>query len=103
MNNIEQMPILQTINQFAPGRVSRRFAFNERPFHTESSAGVKSGTHQILVNDYAITNEYLGEFSPNVNQNNSIDSFQVYRPWTIKLSKVEKINREKFFQQQLYT
>ena len=92
---IEQMPILQTINQFAPGRVSRRFAFERGALsHWSPLPELKSGTHQILVNDYAITNEYLGEFSPNVNQNNSIDLFQVYRPWTIKLSKVEKINRE---------
>ena len=63
--HMKQMPILQTINQFVLEECQEDLRSNEEALsHWSPLPELKSGTHQILVNDYTVL-WYLGR---NVNQ-----------------------------------
>ena len=89
----ESMPILQALNQFPPGRVSRRFAFERGALsHWSPLNELENGIQEIDIRTYAAELEYLGEFVPTANIPNSSESIKVFRPWKINLNKVDKVN-----------
>ncbi len=73
------MPVASTLQQLAPGRVTRRFAFERGGLHHWSRLDPDQ-PHQILrVEDYAEQAEPVGMFTAQG------EAFQVYRPWRIRL------------------
>ena len=74
----ESMPILQALNQFPPGRVSRRFAFGRGAPSLVSLDELENGIQEIDIRTYAAELEYLGEFVPTANIPNSSESIKVF-------------------------
>jgi len=83
---VDSLPIVQALQQLAPGRVTRRFA-HERgglchwfPLNTDDDVQV------IRISDYARLNESLGEFT-GIGDDGSSISMNVYRPWEVRLAR----------------
>lgn len=87
---VEAMPILQALNQFPPGRVSRRFAF-ERGALSHWVPIEPAPTEQIIeVGVFAEESEYIGTFVGRMNGGTNPDAVPVYRPWTMRLARVTR-------------
>ena len=87
---VEAMPILQALNQFPPGRVSRRFAF-ERGALSHWIPIEPAPTEQIMeVGVLAEESEYIGTFVGRMNGGTNPEAVPVYRPWTMRLDRVTR-------------
>ena len=87
---VELMPILPALEQFAPGRVSRRFAFERGGLcHW---IPIKSGRTQqnFEIETMAEQKEYLGTFVGRVNTQVPTAPVPVHRPWTMRLQPVTR-------------
>lgn len=81
---IENMPALQALTQLAPGRVTRRFAFERGSLSHWVAVDPSIPVQSIRVSDYAIEHEYVGAFRGTCNETNG-EWFQVYRPRTVRV------------------
>lgn len=84
----DALPIVQALQQLAPGRVTRRFAY-ERGALSHWFPLNLDADHQIIpIGDYARLNESLGVFTGTADDGSSI-TLQVYRPWEIRLTRTQ--------------
>ena len=84
----QPMPILQALKQFAPGRVSRRFA--NRRGRLSHWVPIDRDLQQQSLNvfSFAKSSEYVGAFKSNLNELDVVDEFHVYRPWSFEVHNV---------------
>ncbi len=83
----ESMPILQALNQYAPGRISLRYAYEIGDIFHWYPIEKKSGNQNIIITDYLNKSEHIGTFKNSINTEVQGQEINVYRPWEIKLSK----------------
>jgi len=81
----ESMPIVQALQQLAPGRVTRRFAFERGGLYHWAAISTEHDQSYLKVDDYARQNEYLGEFE-GLDQDGIKRRFPVFRPWIVELT-----------------
>lgn len=84
---LENMPIVQALQQLAPGRVTRRFAHERGALCHWAAVDVNAGDQELRIGAYAERNEHLGIFEGRNDSGRSV-TVGVYRPWTIRLAKV---------------
>jgi hypothetical protein len=87
---IEGMPILQALNQFAPGRVTRRFAHERGALSHWVYLDKAVPLQDRLIKNYASKYEFVGTFAGRLNDLKSDEPICVYRPWEIRLVRVEQ-------------
>lgn len=85
----EGMPIVQALQQLAPGRVTRRFAFERGGLSHWAPIAFDGAFQQIEVSSYAAKHEFLGNFSGQ-DADGERCNFAVYRPWEIAVVEVPK-------------
>lgn len=85
----EALPILQTLQQLAPGRVTRRFAFERGELQHWSAIALDSTDVDLPVTDYAEKFDLLGDFE-GVGDDNSRVRLPVYRPWVMRVHAAKK-------------
>ena len=81
----ESMPIVQALQQLAPGRVTRRFAFERGGLYHWAAISVVHDQWPLKIDEYARQNEYLGEFE-GLDQDGVRQRYPVFRPWAIELT-----------------
>ena len=64
---IEQMPILQALNQFVPGRVTRRFAHERGALSHWVPVDPAFPEQHRRISDYALEHEFVGSFTGTLN------------------------------------
>lgn len=82
---VEQMPILQALNQFAPGRVTRRFAHERGSLSHWMPVDPASPVQERRISDYASEHEFVGIFTGSLNDHVGGPPLLVFRPWTVRL------------------
>ena len=87
---IEALPILQALNQFPPGRVSRRFAFERGALSHWIPIEPNPAKQIMAVGRLAEESEYIGTFVGRMNGGTSEGAAPVYRPWTMRLERVSR-------------
>ena len=83
---IETLPIVQAMNQLAPGRVTRRFAPERGALSHWVQVDPESAEQDMQISAYAEEREYVGHF-PVVGSGDLV-TVPVYRPWAIRLQKL---------------
>lgn len=86
----ETMPILQALKQLAPGRVTRRFAFERAGLSHWVPVDPALPEQDILVSDFAEEHEYIGSFKANCNDLSGEQELRVYRPWSVRMQTTPK-------------
>lgn len=81
----EAMPIVQALQQLAPGRVTRRFAFERGGLYHWAAIEIEHDQWPLQIDAYARQNEYLGEFE-GLDQDGNKKRYPVFRPWAIELT-----------------
>lgn len=81
----ESMPIVQALQQLAPGRVTRRFAFERGGLYHWAAISIENDQFPLQVDAFARQNEYLGEFD-GLDQDGIKRRFPVFRPWAVELT-----------------
>lgn len=81
----EAMPIVQALQQLAPGRVTRRFAFERGGLYHWAAISIEHDRWPLKVDEYARQNEYIGEFE-GLDQDGNKQRFPVFRPWVVELT-----------------
>ena len=84
----QPMPILQALKQFAPGRVSRRFANKRGKLSHWVPVNRDLPEQSLKVFSFAKNSEYVGAFQANLNDLDVTDHFHVYRPWSLEVQNV---------------
>ncbi len=87
---IEQMPILQALNQFAPGRVTRRFAHERGALSHWIPVDPASPEQDRRISDYALEHEFVGSFSSSLNDHVGGPPLLVFRPWSVRLERAAR-------------
>lgn len=64
---VEQMPILQALNQFVPGRVTRRFAHERGALSHWIPVDPAFPEQTRRISDYALEHEFVGSFTGSLN------------------------------------
>lgn len=81
----EALPIVQALQQLAPGRVNRRFAFERGGLCHWVGIDIDVDKQTMSIDKFAEHNEALGIYEGC--RDNSIEiSMRVFRPWVIRLS-----------------
>lgn len=83
----EALAIVQALQQLAPGRVTRRFAFERGALCHWVEVDPDVPEQTMAIQQYAEQFESLGVFDGN-QENGSACSIAVFRPWSIRLSQV---------------
>jgi len=81
----EAMPIVQALQQLAPGRVTRRFAFERGGLYHWAAIEIENDQWPLQIDSYASQNEYLGEFE-GLDQDGNKQRYPVFRPWAVELA-----------------
>lgn len=84
----DALPIVQALQQLAPGRVTRRFAYERGALCHWFPLDLEADIQIIPVAEYAPLNESLGLFTGTADDGTS-DTLQVYRPWEIRLASTK--------------
>lgn len=87
---IEQMPILQALNQFAPGRVTRRFAHERGALSHWIPVDPAFPEQDRRISDYALEHEFVGIFTGSLNDHVGGPPLLVFRPWTVRLERAAR-------------
>lgn len=85
----DDLPIVQALTQLAPGRVTRRFAFERGGLSHWSPIDPSIPEQRLSISDYATDHEFVGVFRPTMNEEVQDEDFVVFRPWTVRLEKVD--------------
>lgn len=85
----DALPIVQALGQLAPGRVTRRFAYERGGLSHWSPVDPALPEQSIAIGDYAEQYEFVGSFRATLNEADGED-IRVYRPWTIRLEKADR-------------
>lgn len=84
----DALPIIQALQQLAPGRVTRRFAHERGALSHWFPIDISAEEQIIQINEYARLNEAIGTFSGNADDGASL-TLPVYRPWEIRLERLQ--------------
>lgn len=87
---IEQMPILQALNQFVPGRVTRRFAHERGELSHWVPLDPAFPEQDRRISDYALEHEFVGTFTGSLNDRVDGVRLLVFRPWTVMLERAAR-------------
>lgn len=87
---IEAMPILQALNQFVPGRVTRRFAHERGALSHWIPVDPAFPEQHRRISDYAESHEYVGTFSGSLNDHPGGPPLLVFRPWAVRLERAAR-------------
>jgi hypothetical protein len=87
---IEQMPILQALNQFVPGRVTRRFAHERGALSHWVPVDPAFPQQRRRIGQYALEHEFVGSFTGTLNDRVGETPLLVYRPWTVRLERAAR-------------
>ncbi len=87
---VEMVPILQALNQLAPGRVTRRFAFERGGLSHWVPVDPSMPIQQLRISDYAEENEFVGSFLARCNDDAEEDPLLVFRPWQVRLQRAAR-------------
>jgi hypothetical protein len=87
---IERMPILQALGQFAPGRVTRRFAHERGALSHWVPVDSALPEQDARISDYAVEHEFVGTFTGRLNTALDDGPLLVFRPWTIQLERTAR-------------
>jgi hypothetical protein len=87
---VEGMPILQALNQFAPGRVTRRFAHERGALSHWVPIDPAFPEQDRRITDYAAEHEFVGTFTGRLNDPAGDGPLLVFRPWTIRLDRAAR-------------
>ncbi len=85
----ENMPVLQALRQLVPGRVTRRFAFERGGLSHWIPVDPAVPVQDCRISDYAEEHEFVGEFTATLNDRGDEGPLLVYRPWTVRMQKVD--------------
>jgi hypothetical protein len=85
----EALPIVQALQQLAPGRVTRRFAFERGALCHWVAIDVDADEQSMSIDTYAEHHEALGVFDGR-RDDGTERSILVYRPWTVRLSQARR-------------
>jgi hypothetical protein len=86
--DVEAMPILTALQQFAPGRVRRRFADTAGNVSHWIPLDWRTQIQNVRIAAYAPIHEVVGAF--NGVRDGSPYTFDVYRPWQLQLAVVPR-------------
>lgn len=81
----EAMPIVQALQQLAPGRVTRRFAFERGGLYHWAAISIEHDAWPLKIDEYARHNEYVGDFE-GLDQDGVRQRYPVFRPWVVELT-----------------
>lgn len=87
---IETMPILQALNQFVPGRVTRRFAHERGALSHWVAVDPAIPEQDRRISDYAEEHEFVGTFTGRYNDQIDEQPLLVFRPWSVRLVKAAR-------------
>lgn len=87
---VEQMPILQALNQFVPGRVTRRFAHERGALSHWIPVDPALPEQDRRISDYALEHEFVGTFTGSLNDRVDGAPLLVFRPWTVRLERAAR-------------
>lgn len=87
---VEHMPILQALNQLAPGRVTRRFAHERGALSHWVPLDAAFSEQTRRIGDYAVEHEFVGSFAGSLNDQVGGTPLLVFRPWTVRLERVAR-------------
>ncbi len=87
---VEALPILQALNQFPPGRVSRRFAFERGALSHWIPIDPAPSEQSVAIERLTEEREYVGTFVGRLNAGMNSEPVPVYRPWTIRIERVDR-------------
>lgn len=87
---IEAMPILQALNQFVPGRVTRRFAHERGALSHWIPVDPAFPEQHRRISDYAESHEYVGTFRGTLNDDAAGPPLLVFRPWAVRLERAAR-------------
>lgn len=87
---VETMPVLQALNQLVPGRVTRRFAFERGALSHWVAVDPALPEQDRRISDYAEEHEFVGTFTGRLNDPGDGQALLVFRPWTVRLTKVAR-------------
>lgn len=87
---VEQMPILQALNQFVPGRVTRRFAHERGALSHWVPVDPAFPEQRRRISDYAVEHEFVGAFTGTLNDRVGAEPLLVFRPWAVQLDRVAR-------------
>jgi hypothetical protein len=87
---IEQMPILQALNQFVPGRVTRRFAHERGALSHWIPVDPAFPEQDRRISDYALEHEFVGSFTGSLNDHVDGPPLLVFRPWTLRVERAAR-------------
>ncbi len=87
---IEGMAVLQALNQFPPGRVTRRFAHERGALSHWVPVDPVLPEQDRRITDYAAEHEFVGKFTGRLNDLTDDGPLLVFRPWTIRLEKAAR-------------
>ena len=87
---VEGMPILQALNQFVPGRVTRRFAHERGALSHWVPVDPAFPDQQRRISDYAVEHEFVGTFAGSLNDHVCGPDLLVFRPWTVRLERAAR-------------
>jgi hypothetical protein len=85
----DSLPIIQALQQLAPGRVTRRFADERGGLSHWFEINPSELNQSLAIQNYAEHNELIGTFEGR-RDNGETCSIPVYRPWGIRLNKTPK-------------
>ena len=83
--HVETMPILQALKQLAPGRVTRRFAFERGGLSHWVPVDPAVPDNSMQISEFAEEFEFVGSFRGRCNDHIDQEDIQVYRPWTVRM------------------
>jgi hypothetical protein len=84
----EVLPIVQALKELAPGRVTRRFAFERGELCHWAEIDVEATEQSLSIEKYAEHHESLGLFE-GYRGNGEKCTLPVYRPWSIRLTQAK--------------
>src|SRR6202007_1159433 len=88
--HVETMPILQALNQLAPGRVTRRFAFERGALSHWVPVDPSIPIQVMRISDYAQEHEFVGSFQSRCNDHVEEGPILVFRPWQVRLRRAAR-------------
>lgn len=84
----ETLSIVQTLNRFAPGRVTRRFAFEHGALNHWIPVPVDARTYDLPIREFLEQYEHVADVTVAID--GRTQQVPCYRPWVIRPEKVSK-------------
>jgi hypothetical protein len=83
----EAMPVVQALQQLAPGRVTRRFAVERGALSHWVAIDTGESKQTIPIETYAVKHEFLGTFAGQTSTGQVV-TYPVYRPWEVAVTPI---------------